>query len=31
MTCIKCKHNEQDHDENDKGECLVCDCDGLET
>ena len=28
--CNKCNHKDSEHDENDKGECLICDCDGME-
>ncbi len=29
--CVKCGHEDMNHDFDDKGECLICDCDGLET
>lgn len=29
--CIHCGHKDNEHDFNDKGECLICDCEGLET
>lgn len=28
--CMKCNHKDSDHDPQDKGECLVCDCTGIE-
>ena len=29
--CVHCDHREQDHEDDDKGQCLICNCDGLET
>jgi len=31
--CVKCKHLESEHEEDDKGQCLAenCNCDGLES
>jgi len=28
--CIKCRHEDKDHYFNDKGQCLICDCNGVE-
>ena len=29
--CVHCKHREDRHVSQGKGECIDCDCDGLET
>jgi len=28
--CVHCGHKDNEHDFDDKGECFVCDCIGLE-
>ncbi len=27
--CESCHHKDIDHEEDDKGQCLICDCEGL--
>ena len=29
--CVHCHHRDDEHFSDDKGQCGICDCDGLET